>query len=113
MGKKSAKSTVGLKTLMCRAEIMVVVLLVQGLGATNKRNGLDILRESRMNHKERSHLIKQVIDAAKSHAKCKNLHHKKAHQHAFGWVCPAEAELEAAIYRVELMLQKGERDELR
>ena len=87
--------------------------LVQRLGATNKRNGLDILRESRMNHKERSHLIKQVIDAAKSHAKCKNLHHKKAHQHAFGWVCPAEAELEAAIYRVELMLQKGERDELR
>ena len=66
-----------------------------------------------MNHKERSHLIKQVIDAAKSHAKCKNLHHKKAHQHAFGWICPAEAELEAAIYKVELMLQKGERDELR
>jgi len=46
MGKKSAKSTVDLKTLMCRAEIMVVVLLVQGLGDTNKRNGLAILRES-------------------------------------------------------------------
>ena len=64
-----------------------------------------------MNHKERSHLIKQVIDAAKSHSKCENLHHKKAHQHAFGWVCPAEAELEAAIYKVGLMLQKGADDD--
>ena len=63
-----------------------------------------------MNHKERSHLIKQVIDAAKSHAKCENLHHKKSHQHLEGWICPAESELEAAIYKVGLMLQK--RDEI-
>jgi len=64
-----------------------------------------------MNHKERRHLIKQVIEAATSHAKCENLHHKKSHQHLDGWICPAETELEVAIYRVELMLQKGEQDE--
>ena len=87
MEKKSATSTVALKTLMCRAEIMVVVPLVQGLGATNKLNGLGILRESMMDDLE--NWIE--IDEAKARAKKKE--NIKLHK---------EAQSLLAMYRKEL-----------
>ena len=59
-----------------------------------------------MNHKKRKYEIDQVISAAKSHAKCENLHHKKTHQHNEGEFCRPTYDLEGAIYRMEQTLKK-------
>ena len=63
-----------------------------------------------MNKKKRQYDIDQVIAAAKSWAKCENLHHKKSHQHHDGEFCPATYHLESAIYRIEQILKQGESD---
>ncbi len=49
-----------------------------------------------MNKKELRYAFNKVLSAAES-IECKDLHHKESHQHADGFVCPAEYELHRCV----------------
>jgi hypothetical protein len=59
-----------------------------------------------MNHKQKAHYIKLVLEAATKHCECENLHHKESDFHEYDYACPAEYRLSKAIYEVEKMLKE-------
>ena len=52
-----------------------------------------------MNKKELRHSFNQVIEAA-GKIRCKDLHHKKSHEHEFDEMCPVEYELQRHAFNL-------------